>query len=358
MVVVALLTAPSVALAAPAKRHNSKSAPNKAPKNTPAGDPAPKADEAEPAKPAKLDSDAPKVEAPPPKLDDRAPTQADEAPAPAPEAARVQAKVTLPKSHEPAPGSPEEAAFGKREAARIAAGRSEVAVLVAIDVGTRHFRYSDPVGTLYAAYRLPIAPMAGFGLEAYPLASTNVPVLRDLGFRGRLSRAFAVDSKTPDGSTIETSWARFGGEVRERLLLPGAHPAELGVYVGADASYFTMKTATPVAALLPSAKTVAVRVGFDARLLVAWRLSLMLGGAYLATTSPGEIYDRFRAPRVHGVDAEFGAAIGLVQGLELQVSGRYTRYFATFKPLLGDAFVAGGVLDEQMQFGLGVRYAH
>ena len=249
-------------------------------------------------------------------------------------------------------------ALGRREAARMAAGRIEVAVSASADVGSRHFKYSDPVGPLPVAYRLPLAPMASFGLETYPWASSHVPVLRDLGFRGRISQGFALGSETPDGVKIETSWTRFGGEVRERILVPGRHAIELGVYVGADASYFGMTTATPVPALVPAARTIAVRLGFDARLLVAGRLSLLLGGAYLAITSPGEIYDRFRSPRVFGVDGELGAALGIVPGLEARLMGRYTRYVASFKPIIGDQIVAGGALDEQLQFGLGVRYAH
>ena len=249
-------------------------------------------------------------------------------------------------------------ALGRREAARMAAGRIEVAVSASADVGSRHFQYSDPVGTLPAAYRLPIAPMASLGLEAYPWASSTVPVLRDLGFRGRISEGFALSSQTPDGVKIETSWTRFGGEIRERFFVPGQHALELGIYVGADASYFGMSTTRPLPALLPAARTIAVRLGFDARLLVVGRLSLLFGGAYLLTTSPGEIYDRFRSPRVFAVDGELGAAFGIVPGLEARLMGRYTRYVASFKPVIGDQIVAGGALDEQLQFGLGVRYAH
>jgi len=40
------------------------------------------------------------------------------------------------------------------------------------------------------------------------------------------------------------------------------------------------------------------------------------------------------------------------------LTGRYTRYFATFHPEVGDPYVAGGALDEQLQVSLGVRYAH
>jgi hypothetical protein len=250
------------------------------------------------------------------------------------------------------------ASLGRREAARLAAGRFQVVIAVNAGVGGRHFKYSDPIGYSLAPYRLSVAPMAGFELEAYPAASTDIPVLRDLGFSGHVSRAFAFDSNTPQHVTLETSWTRFGGELRQRLLVPGSHPFELGVLAGADASYFGITAKAPVPALLPSARSVALRFGFDTRLLVAWRLSLLLGGAYLAVTSRGEIYEHFRRPSAGGVDSNGGFAVDVGSGFEARLTGRYTRYFSSFKPALGDRYVAGGALDELWQFGLGVRYAH
>ena len=91
---------------------------------------------------------------------------------------------------------------------------------------------------------------------------------------------------------------------------------------------------------------------------VAWRLSLRLGGAYLVTTTAGEIYDHFRQPKVVGVDADCGALVDILPGFQGLINGRYTRYFASFKPRLGDQYVAGGAVDQLWQFGLGVRYAH
>lgn len=246
----------------------------------------------------------------------------------------------------------------RREIARIAAGRIEVAVSAGIDAGRRHFTYSDPIGAQPRPYLLKVAPMMTFGLEAYPLASTGLPFLQDLGFRGGVSRAFAVDSSTTDGVTIQTSWTRFGGEVRERVLLGGRHPVELGIAAGVDASYFTMTAKGVVPALVPSARTLALRFGADVRLQLTHRFSLLAGGAYLSTTTRGEIYDRFRGPRVAGVDADVGGALALSPGLEARLTGRYTRYFAAFKPEVGDVAVAGGALDEQIQVGMGLRYAH
>jgi hypothetical protein len=249
-------------------------------------------------------------------------------------------------------------ALGRPERARLTAGRSEVGVSLSIDIGNRRFKYSDGLGNALRPYDLPVAPMVSFGLEAYPLAASDLPVLRDLGFRGRFSRAFGLDSTTPDGAKLDTSWTRFSGEVRERLLVPGLHALEFGAFFGADASYFVMSSQSQVKALLPSARTISLRFGLDGRVLVAGRLSSLLEVAYLHVTSPGEIYERFRDPHVAGLDGGLGFALALMPGLEARLTGRYTRYFATFRPKVGDRDVAGGALDEQLQVGLGVRYAN
>jgi hypothetical protein len=231
-------------------------------------------------------------------------------------------------------------------------------VSASVDLARRSFSYSDPIGAQLAPYSLGAAPMATFELESYPAASSGIAVLRDLGLRGRVSRAFALDSATPDGATLDTSWTRFGGELRQRVMLTGAHASELGFFGGADASYFDLHANAPVAALLPSARTVALRFGVDARAKVAWRLSATASAAYLATLDKGEIYARFRDASVAGVDGSLGLCVALGGGLEARASARYTRYFSAFKPLVGDQNVAGGALDEALQMGLGVSYAH
>src|SRR6478609_3570798 len=310
------------------------------------------------------------VEAPPAPVEEAPPPTPEPPPVEPPEAPPADVKPDAEKPSAPAPVeltlskpelapvTDEEAALGRREARRIAAGRSLVAVWVAGGVANRRFKYNDAVGYDLADYRLPVAPMATVGIEAYPAASSDIPVLRDLGIVAHVSRGFAFDSSTPQGVSLETSWTRFGGELRERLILPGPHRLEVGILVGADASYFGMTAKGTVPALLPAARTVALRFGFDARLRLAWRLSLLAGGAYLLTTSRGEIYEHFRDASVHGLDADFGFAVDLGAGFEARLAGRYTRYFASFKPVLGDRYVAGGALDEQWQGGLGIRYAH
>jgi len=361
----ALIIASPLASAAPAKRHKPKRAPPAA--STAASDSAPAvgdgATNAEGEAAAK-----PKPEGPAPgKRVEGALTATEETPSAAGGVSTVagdgstEARVALSADAAPqaAPNASDEATLGRREAMRIAAGRTEVGVSASVDLGNRRFRYNDEVGSRLRPYQLPLAPMLSFGLEAYPLATSDLPVLRDLGFRGRLSRAFAVDSSTPDdGAKIETNWTRFGGDIRERLLIPGRHSLEFGAFVGMDANYFMMSSKSSVSALLPSARTLAVRFGLDARALLVGRFSVLVDVAYLAVTTPGAIFERFRDPSMAGVDGDLGCSFSLIPGLEARLNGRYTRYFASFKPIVGDAIVAGGALDEQLQVGMGVRYAH
>ena len=363
--VIALTTASQLALAATPRHKKPTHAPPKK------SDDAPKKSDDAPTgtddAPAKTDEAPGKTDDAPGKTDDAAakgndteagPKKSTSDVEPVPVQLADDAETTPAAAASDTPEAGDAAALGRREAARLAARRFQVAVALNAGVGGRHFQYSDPIGYALAPYRLSVAPIASFELEAYPAASTDIPVLRDLGLSGHVSRAFAFDSNTPQHVTLETSWTRFGGELRQRLLVPGSHPFELGVLVGADASYFGITAKAPVPALLPSARTVALRFGFDTRLLVAWRLSVLLGGAYLVVTSRGEIYEHFRRPRVGGVDSNGGFAVDVGSGFEARLTGRYTRYFSNFRPAVGDRYVAGGALDELWQFGLGVRYAH
>jgi hypothetical protein len=360
----ALLAAPS----ASARRHKHKTTKRPAPAAVGAG--ATQPDERETAAAADDDAgeSAPEPESPPAKPQppraeparggpSRAPATDGDAPAAAPKLVlHPPPETAAPTTALGVYGFGDDIELGRREAARLAAGRIEVAVSIGIDVGRREFTYSDPIGETPRPYLLAAAPLATFGLEVYPLASTLIPVLCDIGFRGRGSRAFALSSSTTNGAPLDNSWTRFTAEVRGRLLT--RRTRELAIAAGIDASYFDLGTDADVGALVPSARTLSFRLGADGRVRVAGRVSLLAGGAWLAPITRGEIYDRFRRPRVAGIDTELGVAIALTSGSEVRLSGRYTRYFASFDPEVGDSAVAGGALDQQMQMGIALRYAH
>ncbi len=365
--VAALLAAPAPASARHHKHKGKRAAPAAAAGATPADD----AEAGKGADDAAGADDAPEPKSAPAAPEPAAPAASPRARADADEAKDVAPPEAVRPKRAAAPaatagelvfsGEYDETlalALGRREAKRLALGRIEVAASLGIDVGRRQFTYSDPIGGTPRPYLLAAAPLATFELEVYPLASSGIPVLRDLGFRGRVSRAFALDSSTTTGAPLDNSWTRFTGELRGRLLVPGKRAFQLGVSAGVDGSYFDLGSDADVGALVPAARTLSFRLGTDARVRVAGRVSLLAAGAWLAPITHGEIYDRFRRPHVAGIDAELGAAIALTPGLELRLGGRYTRYFASFDPEVGDAAVAGGALDQQMQMGGAFRYAH
>ena len=351
-----------VALAAPARHHKHGHGAHKKPDKTvertaPPGDSSPPPADTLPPDSAGPPADAPAASEPAPSEPITVPAPAAKvAPAPAEDAAPVAPSLRrAPRDSEPGDDA---LALGRQELARRAASRIEVAVIGSLDVGRRDFTYSDPIGALPQSYQLAAAPLATVGMEVYPFASTGVPVLQDLGVRGRFSRAFAIGSATTQGAHLDTRWMRVGGDLRERFLFPASRLREAGVALGIDDDDFSLQTDRDVGALVPAARMVALRFGVDGRIFVTGRISVLAGGGYLLTLSRGQIYDRFRAPKVAGLDGEVAVSLRLTAAIDLRLAGRYTRYFASFTPQVGDPLVAGGALDQQLQAGLGVRYAH
>ena len=67
--------------------------------------------------------------------------------------------------------------------------------------------------------------------------------------------------------------------------------------------------------------------------------------------------DRQRDAATHGFELSLGAAWPLGGGLDLRVRATYERYVYAFAPVPGDAYVAGGALDQIFHGGLAVGYA-
>ena len=70
---------------------------------------------------------------------------------------------------------------------------------------------------------------------------------------------------------------------------------------------------------------------------------------YRGVLSGGATHDRFRAHTLAGVDASLGVALPLGRGFEAELAATYTRYFATFSPEPGDAYIAGGHDDDALR---------
>jgi hypothetical protein len=89
-----------------------------------------------------------------------------------------------------------------------------------------------------------------------------------------------------------------------------------------------------------------VRAGADARFPLGRDVALFADAAYLFVMSSGEVGDRFPRSRVGGVLAELGGAVTFATSFEARLTVSYRRFFYSMNPTPGDAYVAGGALDE------------
>lgn len=228
---------------------------------------------------------------------------------------------------------------------------------VAFEIGGRRFAYSDPYSATTRDYDVFGAPMPAVALEVYPAAGTKIPVIHDLGLTGSFARAFGISSATKSGTTLGTTWMRLGGGLRARFRPGSAAGPVIGLNGGIHVTSFDFDAPAALAASAPSVTYTSLRGGIDAR-IPFWRMALLLDAGYDGALSAGAVYERFTGASVGGLDFGAGFALLLASGFEARLTAHYTRYFYTFDPVPGDAYVAGGALDEFLGLGIGVAYAY
>jgi hypothetical protein len=236
-------------------------------------------------------------------------------------------------------------------------GTALVIAGLGFDVGGRRFAFTDPITPNARDYDVFGAPMPNIALELYPAAGTSIPVLEDLGLTGSFAHAFAVQSAAKDGTKFGTSWTRASGALRFRFRPGQAQGPMIGVSGGFSFTGFDFKPPASLASSVPSVAYASLRAGLDAR-IPFWRMALLLDAGYDGALSAGAVHDRYRGAKVGGVDFGGGLSLALAAGFELRLTAHYTRYFYAFDPVPGDAYVAGGALDEFLGFGLGAAYAY
>lgn len=257
--------------------------------------------------------------------------------------------------------------------------------------GGRWFKYSDPISANntrpYAVFGPPALNLAG---EIYPGATSGITGVRDIGVTFDYTHHFALKSKTsqnPDGSEsaeFDGTWNRLDLGLRYRLRFgEDAQPIVLGLSAAYGFHNFVFLPANAAAELIklevPTVRYKYVRVGADAWLpfgmfAVIPRFSYLapLGGSAPADRIPGPqlggaiapepiddtVYARFRGASVKGIALGIDASVALGSGIEVRAGFDYTRFFSSFAPEVGDAFVAGGALDETLELRLlgGYRY--
>jgi hypothetical protein len=222
----------------------------------------------------------------------------------------------------------------------------------------RHFSYKDPFSDNLRSYDLGLAPSLYAGLKLFPLAKSDVPVLKDLGITGHYLRAVAVNSELSSGQKLDTTWQRFQVGLRYRIHTSKEPRSTM---IGIDASYgkwdFTFAEIANVTQELPSIKYSYLRLGADVQIPVSI-LDFIVGAAYMPVLSFAPLADRFPNASVGGLDLHAGIAIDITGGLFVQALAQYTRFFYKMNPEVGDTFIAGGALDEYLGGQLALGYAY
>lgn len=289
------------------------------------------------------------------------------------------AKVTVPADQKPAPAStttttdtpssiaaPSADAPAKDEVAPTTHGDARVPgsiaralfdVSVGFALSSRHFDYNDGITSNLRTYDVDGVPTVAAALEAYPLAGTSVPVLRDLGLVGDFTMAAGLDSATKNGPSVSTSWLRFDAGARYRVRF--GNPAK-PVIVGFSAAYgresFTFSDSS-ISNELPSATYDFLRAKLDGRIPLG-PLAVTLAAAYLPTLGADGTAPRFRESQVAGVEGALGVSVPFAHWLEARLIADYTRFFYAFKPVPGDGYVAGGALDQMFRGQLALAFLY
>ncbi|WP_437536513.1 hypothetical protein WME79_16540 [Sorangium sp. So ce726] len=223
-------------------------------------------------------------------------------------------------------------------------------VEVGVEFAGRWFDYSDPVTQNLRPYDVFGQPGLSVSGEVYPLASTDIPVLKGLGITAGYMQAFGLNSAIGDGDPISTTYQRINLGLRERLSI--GESSVLGISAGLRLLTFEVDAAEALARTVPNVSYTLVRAGLDARVPVG-PVALALGADYLFPLSSGPVYDRFAGASVQGIGAMAGVLVPVTTGVEARLLIEYARFFSSFEPAVGDAYVAGGAIDQY----LGVRLA-
>ncbi len=283
--------------------------------------------------------------------------------APPPPAADPKPKEEEPKEEPKKEGeepeeeaAPEEPEDGEGRKANVY-GREIFSVAAAFDLSGRWLSYNDGVTENLRDYDVFGAPGFQIGAELYPLAGTDVTVMKDLGLTGRFGMALGLSSETEGGDPVTTSWTRLDIGLRLRLRTGEETAPVLGLHGGFGLDSFDLEAEGALGDEVPSASYKFLRVGVDGRIPIG-PVALTVFFDYLGALSAGTVYDRFTGSSIGGIATGGGFVVPIASGFEVRLGAEYERWFYAFEPSIGDPFVAGGALDERLHLTLGPAYVY
>jgi hypothetical protein len=213
--------------------------------------------------------------------------------------------------------------------------------------------------TALRPYSLPLAAATALHVVWYPLR--ELPLAVEVG----IEQAFGLRSAAPaDGSAL--AGKTFGNSVHEyeaglryRIPFGAGHQMWISGTAGEHAFVFTSPSdCSDCRSMLHIPDTVYRygRPGIGLRLELPGDLSVAFNSGYRYMFNAGGAHlDGFFPHRtVGGVDAELALGYRVTPNLEIRGSGQLRRYFYDMHSKAGDAFIAGGAIDQYWTIGLGM----
>jgi hypothetical protein len=219
----------------------------------------------------------------------------------------------------------------------------------------RHFDYNDGLSPNLRTYDVAPAAMLSAAAEVFPFAGAS-NFLRDIGVTGSYARSLFLESSLAGVPSIDTVESAYSVGLRFRLHPWGDYGTLFAVSDQYAVQSFTFDSAGAILdGQVPSVDYQANRTAVDVRVPFG-PFALLAGAGFRAVLSAGDVASRFRGSTVEGVDGEFGVSLSAASGWEGRLVGHYERYFYAFGPTPGDAYVAGGALDQFFGGRLAMAY--
>ncbi|WP_434045848.1 MULTISPECIES: hypothetical protein [Sorangium] len=235
------------------------------------------------------------------------------------------------------------------------AGSALFSVELGVEFVGRWFDYSDPRTQNLRPYSVFGQPAISVSGELYPLASTDIAVLKGLGITAGYARALGLNSAVGGGAPVSTTYQRVNLGLRERLSIGDA--SQLGISAGLRFLTFEVDAPADLARTVPNVSYTLFRAGLDGRFPVG-PVALALGAEYILPLSSGPVYERFTGASVQGIGALAGVMIPVATGIEARLLVEYARFFSSFQPEQGDAYIAGGAIDQYLGLRLAGAYVY
>ena len=251
---------------------------------------------------------------------------------------------------EEAPEAPFVLETDEEQAARAEGRPSPLQASLGIRMFSRNFEYNDDIFQQLSGYELGAGASLVFELTWYPLAHFRDGWLAHIGIQAGLDSSLGLSSRGQD-SSYETSSRDWSVGLVGRVPI-GRSEIGLGVSFGNQA--FTLDDEES----LPDVDYQFLRYGVSGRVAVLDSLFVEAGFGWRQLLSSGEL-DRVQwFPRNDGagIDALLGVGYQMTESWGLHASVELRRYFFSLLPAPGDAWIAGGLLDQYWSGSLRLSY--